>query len=68
MKVTVLKQTVRDSTKRKHLPSSFRMFLAGCWLYDILKANNHCVHLSKQTYWVRCKSLDSKRLIISWED
>ena len=69
-KVIALKQTVRDLTKRKHLPSHFRMFVAGCWLYDVLKANglHEKIHLWEMSYWVRCRSLDSKRLIITWEE
>ena len=70
MKVKVLKQTVRDLTKRKHLPRHFRMFVAGCWLYDILKANglHEQVHLRQMSYWVRCHSLDSRHLTVTWEE
>jgi len=70
MKATVLKQSVRELTKRKRLPRCFRMFVAGCWLYDILKANglHEQIHLKRMSYWVGCRSLDSRHLVINWED
>lgn len=68
MKVIVRKSSVRRLVRLKRLPTRFRMFVAGSWLYDVLKANrlHNKVHLWDQTYWVRCLSLDAKHLVINW--
>jgi hypothetical protein len=64
MKVT--KDSIRTLVGLKRLPRRFRMYVAGCWLYDVLKANNIPIHLWSQTYWVVLRSLDTKRMAITW--
>ena len=64
--IKVSKVSVRKLIHLKRLPKKFRMFVPGCWLYDILKANKLDVPLWQQTYWVACRSLDAKTLGINW--
>lgn len=66
MKVT--KSSVRKLVGLKRLPKKFRMLVAGCWLYDVLKANDlhEKIHLWEMRYWVTCHSLNNKSLIINW--
>ncbi len=68
MKVKVTKDSVRALTRKKRLPSKFEMFIAGSWLYDVLQANelHEKFKLWNQTYWVTCRSLDARHLVISW--
>jgi len=68
MKVTVRKSSVRRLTRLKRLPRRFRMFVAGCWLYDVLKANrlHNKVLLGDLNYWLVCNSLDARHLTIKW--
>jgi len=66
--VVVRKSSVRKLIGMKRLPKYFRVFVAGCWLYDILKANrlHKRITLWDRNYWVRCRSLDTKRLTLRW--
>ena len=68
MQVTVSKASVRKLVQRKRLPVNFTMYIAGGWLYDVLKDNNIDHRLWQMTYWVRCKSKDQKRLTISFKE
>ena len=63
----VLKQTVRELTKKGRLPSKFSMFISGCWLYDLLRANGVKPILMARAYWVEYRSLDSNHAVITWE-
>ena len=69
MRITVSKRSVRRLVHLKRLPRYFRMLVAGCWLYDVLKANrlHERIHLWEMRYWVRCSSLDSRLMTISWK-
>jgi hypothetical protein len=64
----VTKDSVRGIVGLKRLPKRFRMYVAGLWLYDVLKANglHKKYKLWSETYWVVCKSLDTDRLTIQW--
>jgi hypothetical protein len=64
----VSKDSIRNLVGLKRLPKRFRMFVAGSWLYDVLKANglHERKHLWSQTYWVVCRSLDTNRMTLNW--
>jgi len=64
--ITVTKASVKKLIHLKRLPRRFRMFVPGCWLMDILRANKLDIPLWQQTYWVACRSLDAKTLGINW--
>jgi len=66
--IKVTKDSIRTLVGLKRLPRRFRMFVAGSWLYDVLKANglHEQIHLWNQTYWVVLRSLDTKHLILNW--
>jgi hypothetical protein len=68
MVVKVSKDSVRTVVHQKRLPRRFKMFVIGAWLYDVLKANglHEKFRLWNQTYWVVCRSLDARHLVISW--
>jgi hypothetical protein len=68
MNIKITKDSLRTLTGLKRLPKRFRMFVAGSWLYDVLKANglHEKIHLWNQTYWVTCRSLNAKLSLISW--
>lgn len=66
MKTIVSKTSIRELVHKKRLPSYFRMYVAGCWLYDVLQANNLEKKLMAMTYWVTVKSLNSKQSVITW--
>lgn len=67
MKRIVSKESVRELTKRKLLPRTLFMFVAGGWLFDLFKANSLDIKLWEMTYWVRLRSLDRKRMVLHWE-
>ena len=62
----ITKESVRALVGLKRLPKRLRMYVAGCWLYDVLKANNISVSLWAQSYWVVIRSLDANRMTINW--
>ena len=66
--IKVTKDSMRKLTGLKRLPKRCRMFVSGLWLYDVLKANgrHQKYHLWCETYWVICRSLDTKHLSIRW--
>ena len=64
--IRVSKDSIRTLVGLKRLPRRIRMYVAGCWLYDVLKANEITIHLWSQTYWVVLRSLDTKRMAITW--
>jgi hypothetical protein len=68
MNITVRKGSVRRLIRLKRLPHRFRMYVSGSWLYDVLKANrlHEKVHLWNRLYWVRCLSLNVKKMSIRW--
>lgn len=67
-KATVTKASIRKLVRRNRLPRYFRMFVAGCWLYNVLEANGlekkH--HLWQMSYWVSVSSLDARLSTITW--
>jgi hypothetical protein len=67
--IKVSKDSVRVLVHLKRLPKRFRMFVAGSWLYDVLKANglHEQVHLWNQTYWIVCRSLNARHLALTWK-
>jgi hypothetical protein len=67
-RIKVTKDSVRKLVGLKRLPRRFRMFVAGVWVYDLLKANglHEHIHLWNQRYWVVCKSLTPKLAGITW--
>jgi hypothetical protein len=69
MRIVVTKRSVRRLVHLKRLPSRFRMFVAGCWLYEVLRANrlHKKIHLWDLTYWVRCSSLDTRQVTLVWD-
>ena len=64
--IKVSKSSVRKLIRLKRLPKRFRMFVPGCWLMDIFKANKIDIPLWQQTYWVICRSLDNQTLSLRW--
>ena len=65
--IKVTKASIRTLVGLKRLPRRFRMYVAGCWLYDVLKANKINKHLWSQTYWVVLRSLDAQRMALTWK-
>jgi hypothetical protein len=63
----ILKQTVRELTKKSRLPSHFSMYISGCFLYDLFKMNNLQATLMHRAYWVEYHSLNSNWAAITWE-
>jgi hypothetical protein len=70
MQALVTKQSIRNLIGSKRLPRRFRMFVAGSWLYDVLKANrlHNEIHLGQMSYWVYCLSLNSKSIRLNWKE
>jgi hypothetical protein len=66
--IQVTKESIRILINKKRLPRRFKMFVAGCWLYDLLKANglHEEIRLWNQTYWVVCNSLNAKLATLTW--
>jgi hypothetical protein len=65
--IKVSKDSIRTLVGLKRLPKRFRMYVAGSWLYDVLKANAITNHLWNEAYWVVLRSLDSKLMTITWK-
>jgi hypothetical protein len=69
MAIKVTKESVRALVGLKRLPSTFRMYVIGAWLYDVLKANglHEKYRLWNPCYWVRFRSLDTRHLALTWK-
>ncbi len=67
-KVIISKQSLRELTKQRRLPSKVFMYLAGAWLLDLLRANSlENFRLMHMAYWVVACELDRNRMILEWK-
>jgi hypothetical protein len=67
MRTIVTKDSLKPLTHKLRFPRTFKLFVAGCWLHDLLTANGYQPRLMEMSYWVSCRSLDSKRAVITYK-
>jgi hypothetical protein len=67
-KATISTQSLRELTKRRRLPVSFQMFLAGGWLLELLQANSldKKFRLWHMSYWANARRLNRNQMLLTW--
>jgi hypothetical protein len=62
-RIIISKHNFRKAIGRQRLPQSFKMFISGALLFDIIPRQ---YILTRLTYWVSVCSLDKDRVRLNW--